>query len=330
MNRNLDCHSRFSGVRSLVVALTLCISGAMSTNAGLIAYEGFDYAPDAGISGLNGGFGWGNSWVTAGGSEFATNVSGSLSYGGVSSTGNALRVGVASDLSQGNPGTQAPQRNLENPLGTYGSTIWIGLLWQSLTTDAERGSLAGFRETKIGFFDGANPASMSRTGTERVAVGIPHTYTANGTVNGVPNQQLLDEYSIYLSSTQQASGVATERGTDPANTVFLLLRMDLDGTAANDTLSLWVNPNVGAGEGGLGAAMAIWNTVNLDAINGFRFQVANSNASGINGQMLVDELRIGTTFADTVTGIPEPGALALVGIGAAALMIVVRRNRRNQ
>ena len=311
---------------TVAVALAAVLGLSTSARANLIAYEGFDYAPDTGIAGLSGGYGWGNSWVTASGSDLATNLSSSLSYGGVSTLGNSLRVGLAADGSQGNPGTQAPQRNLLDPVGTYGSTIWIGLLWQSLTTDADRGSLAGFRETKFGLFDGANPASLSRTGSERVDVGIPHTYNT-GTVNGVAGQQLLDQYSIYSGSTQEASGVATLRGTSFTNTVFLLLKMDLDGTAATDTLSLWVDPNIGAGEGGLGTAMATWTSANLDAINGFRFQMGNSNASGINGQVIFDELRIGTTFADAVTGVPEPTILTLVAVGSGLMLLGLRRKR---
>jgi PEP-CTERM motif len=68
--------------------------------------------------------------------------------------------------------------------------------------------------------------------------------------------------------------------------------------------------------------------VDFDVINSVRFAAANDNAQGANGQIQVDELRIGTTFADAIAGtiaIPEPSTAALGLLGSLALF---RRSRR--
>ena len=43
-----------------------------------------------------------------------------------------------------------------------------------------------------------------------------------------------------------------------------------------------------------------------------------------NAFILVDELRVGTSFAD-MTVIPEPGTVFLLGVGGLALLLRLRR-----
>lgn len=305
---------------TLAIALAAVLGANSPASAGMIAYEGFDYAPDSGLwdgsggLGQNGGYGWGASWtLTSGGTEFGTNIAGSMSYTGVSTSGNKELFW------SGTGGTVNPQRMLSDTLGSYGSTIWMGLLWQDLTDST--GGLSGYRETKLALFTGATESGgvSLRNGGETVDIGIPHTYNAG----------IVDEYSIYGGGgSQLPTGVATLRGTDPANTVFLLARFDLDGTSANDTLSLWVNPDVAAGEGSLGAAMATYNNGDLDGINAIRMQLGSLNGSGTNGQVYIDELRLGTTFANAVTGVPEPAITSLVAVASGLMLLGLKRKRQ--
>jgi PEP-CTERM motif len=158
---------------------------------------------------------------------------------------------------------------------------------------------------------------------------------------------------------------------DAANTVFVLLKFDMNGNGDNteishDKLSLWINPVLASGEGGLGFADAIWNgsdfvenparnpasvitptpeqltvkpddivKLNFDSVNAFRLTANGTSGTapditGINGQFAIDELRVGTTFNDAFTGfvaVPEPSTFALVGL-AGVVAFVGRRARR--
>ncbi len=97
---------------------------ALVTNAALIAYEPFDYAPTNGVFGLNGGDGWGEAWRGTGGDNNIVTAPG-MEY----TNGDTL-------FTKGNKGIanlsnvwKKSSRNFSTPLGSdAGTTNWFSFL----------------------------------------------------------------------------------------------------------------------------------------------------------------------------------------------------------
>lgn len=213
--------------------------------------------------------------------------------------------------------TAASQRllpaTLTSLVGGTGS-IWMSFLYQNRSTN--NGGLSGFRKAKLALYSGSTTnanGSANVNGSERLNVGTPNTYTAGAS----------DTLTLWQGSTFSSSGTATPRGENPANTVFVLLRLDVDNTTALDTAYAWFNPGLG-GEPGTGAAVS-FSGQDLSPVNALRFHAGNLNASGTNAVFAADEIRVGHTWADVVA-VPEPSVAALLGL--SGLAFVAARLRR--
>jgi hypothetical protein len=296
----------------LSVAATLM---ATSARAQLIAYEGFDYAPGSQLFGTGqgtGGIGWATPW-SATSAAIATNNAGSLSYGTLPTSGGRVLMGNFGSA------TASSQRLLPGNLGTLGAsasgTIWISFLYQN--TNPDQGGFAGFREAKLALFVNATTngnGTANVNGTERLDVGTPNTYQA-------PSGDFMSLWTNGSSATATASSTATPRGTDPEDTVFIVLRLDVDNTVAGDNAYAWFNPDLSS-EPTLGSAISILGAADLSGINALRLQGGNNNGSGTNAVFFADELRVGYTWADVV---PEPSVATLIGIGLAGLLFARRK-----
>jgi hypothetical protein len=314
---------KYLSILALIVGVSLV--AALSTRAATQAEENFNYPNGTQLWGTtpgqgDGGTGWSTTW-SATSAAISTNSSTGLGYGALQTSGGSVVMG--------NPygpmaGSQNSQRILQNTFGTIAAansgTIWISFLYQNWTTD-NVGRL-GFRQANVGFFSGASTnanGSANVNGTEVLDVGSLNTYTAG--VGG-------DYMSLWGAGVGQAvaqqSTVATPRGAfGSGGTMLVVLRLDVDNTAAADTVFAWFNPTIG----GLDPSTAIattTNIINLSAINAFRIAAGNANASGTNAVMAIDEFRLGYTFAD-VTPVPEPVTFALAGLGGLMFLALRRR-----
>lgn len=295
----------------------MLLTGATSAvQAQLIAYEGFNYAADTQLTGLGvgtGGIGWATPW-SATSAAIATNNSIGLTYGSLPVTGGAVVMGNPAGSTAT---TASSQRLLPGTLtslvGGSGS-IWMSMLYQNWSTD--NGGLSGFREAKLALFSGATTnanGTANVNGTERLDAGTPNTYAAGAS----------DTLTLWQGSTFASSGIATPRGAVPANTVFILLRLDVDGTTATDTAYAWFNTGLNS-EPSTGSAVSFTGQ-DLSSINALRLQAGNLNASGTNAVWAADELRVGYSWLDVVT-IPEPSSFLLAVLGGLTVLIV--RGRR--
>lgn len=127
--------------------------------------------------------------------------------------------------------------------------------------------------------------------------------------------------TFRLAVVNEAWNVANsiEYGVDlQLNTTYrVVFRLDL----ATDQTTLWVNPT---DESSLSVTATDAFTY-AGTINAFALRQGTSG-TGAPGDLFVDDLLVGQTFAD-VTTVPEPSTYALMGIGLAAFF-GMRRFRR--
>ncbi|MFK7850229.1 MAG: hypothetical protein AB8D78_04550 [Akkermansiaceae bacterium] len=186
-------------------------------------------------------------------------------------------------------------RPLSTTLGAGGGTIWFSMLFNSQSNTA-RGGLT-FNETAS--------ASTFRD----------HVYIANGFVR------------LGLDNDGQGRAAFSNNVDN-----LLLGSLSIDPTG-DETISVWVNPDVSGGIGGLGAADATF-TENATNLNGgiSDLGIISFESTDNAGTVLIDAVRLSDNsdanlaFAE-VTGInviPEPSVALLVACGALGLL---RRRR---
>jgi len=103
-----------------------------------------------------------------------------------------------------------------------------------------------------------------------------------------------------------------------ANTAvhLFVVGFNLSATAASDTVTVWLDPTLGAGAPGGGL------TVSGQNIAFDRLSLSDYSGNSANW----DEIRWGTTF-DSVTVVPEPSTFALAGLGGLALLLRCKQGR---
>lgn len=94
-------------------------------------------------------------------------------------------------------------------------------------------------------------------------------------------------------------------------------------------MKIWINPD-SSSFGGTEPAATIqqtWTGTEQEGATGTNgFAAYKINASSLNAGFNLDELRVGTTWAD-VTPIPEPATIGMLGLGAL-VTIMARRMRQ--
>jgi PEP-CTERM motif len=133
-----------------------------------------------------------------------------------------------------------------------------------------------------------------------------------------------DALAVYLYQNNtlgiRTAGAST---THPATlsldtTYFVVVDYDFTANTGSGGVNLWLNPVPGGSQPAPTASLA--GNGSVTAIDDVGFK-AQSTASG---NFLIDNLLIGTTWAD-VTPTPEPSTLALAGLGMLGLVLARRK-----
>ncbi len=99
--------------------------------AGSFAYEGFSYTSATVLSGLNGGSGWASGWTVSGSTGNAKTYGGGMTYTGLPSAGNGLR------LTGTTTGIERANRTFSRTFGASQETYWISFLVKKLNSGLE-------------------------------------------------------------------------------------------------------------------------------------------------------------------------------------------------
>lgn len=282
-------------VRCGVLACTVMLMGGVAARGEVLFYDGFGYTAGTSLDGkVNAN---GNAW-TSGGSQPFTVAGSSLSYLDLQTSGGSAVSGAPSSGSAYSDGL------INTGLGTPNS----GVYWVSFLEQQTGGGSA---------YQGAYAMLEDFYGNKFVQAGS--AFTGNS-----PNDYVVGPGGSYGYFGANAFPTL-DTGSATASTVFIVLKYDF-GTAdggADNKVTAYFNPTPGAPEGSLVALGSVsTNSDTVMSLGAIRLGVENQ----YNGDVIFDELRIGTSFADVapVAVVPEGGAV----VGVVVPVMLLGRRRR--
>jgi hypothetical protein len=282
-------------------------------SAQLIAYEPFDYAVGSDVLGQSGGVGFTGAWAlqsgTPSGQAFSAAAGSLTGPAGLSTSGGHAVL-------TGEFGTLQAMRSFGNISGADGTTTWYSFIGQR--QGATGGTIANNpypRGVNVGLFD--TEATATQGGTlrpERVGIG-----NSSNAAN--------DEWSII---PEGSGGLRVGSGVSYALTYWAVMRIDHHGdhTVADDAYLFLspdpaVEPLVGSA---VASAIGVLDYSNVDFLRPFVGGLSGTSPFGV---LVVDEIRLGGDYASmsATTVVPEPTAMALLGLGGLALLFRHRTSR---
>jgi hypothetical protein len=189
------------------------------------------------------------------------------------------------------------------------------------------------RSGNLSFFDSEETALNNAP--ERISIG-------NSTTSDAPNSTHYDEWSIMPQGLAIHREGPADHTPPQSQLAWAVLRVDHIGTHTTpDSAWLWLNPNPLVEPSKASADVAIvsgeansLDYSNLDFVRPFLGH--EQNEALVNGShtanwrpsaaMLVDEIRIGMTYAD-MRFVPEPASRLLVVICLGSFIVVAERRR---
>ena len=281
---------------------------AVDDGGGLIAYEGFDYEVDTSIEFQNGGFGWAAAWnfrqnVLGGGAggpimNSAIVMPGSLTYDGLQTSGNHVRLyGDFGEL-------QLARRLAEELPSEPGTSLYISFLGQRVGPPADPDDTVLYPEgypwgdnlyprgAAFRFFNNANSERLSA---------------------GMFSNRIHGNWMLYGQGLDDPTEVSFSEAV-----AFIVIRIDFNGgPETSDDIHMWVNPDLDQPEDTATADLAVLgpmngqNPVHFSGLTVVSPYVGHASGNRPHAEMLLDELRIGRTWA-SVTPQEDPPAPQLV------------------
>ena len=261
---------------------------SQKAEAGIILYDSFNYSTGTLAPSIT---------TPTNGSWLALNTG----TAPVVTTGNLDVTGL--QASSGNSASWA-SGNIQEAYTTF-SSVSTGLLYYSFA----------FRLTAVPTTTTYSFGLLQPGGTTNFGSTIWLRASGSGFNIGLDNRTLAPT-SNYAAPTYNLN-----------DTIFIVGSYEFVGGTLNDVSKLWINPS-STNFGALSAPTATITATagaaaDLTGVNGFLLRGASGSPSG---QM--DELKIGTTWAD-VTPVPEPSSGALLVLGGAALVAVRSLRKKN-
>lgn len=149
------------------------------------------------------------------------------------------------------------------------------------------------------------------TGDPTYVVGGFTDAAGNGLQVGYDDSDADGDPSLVLRVN--GSNTVLSPTTNSSDNIYVLMQLIVD-ESGDDTINYWIDPDTlnpaPTADGSLSVAL----TDSLTPFSQFKFE-----SPGQSGVAYFDEIRLGTTF-ESVTGVPEPTTLALLGLGGLAAL----------
>jgi hypothetical protein len=226
--------------------------------------------------------------------------------------GTAVNAGNSTAWSGGNAGLNIVSGNL-----TYPGLVDQGGNELSITNGSSGGSINTYANQTAGqvYYSFLFDPIVADGGNQYFTALNPGTSAPNG------GSDAIDAYSysngkIEIRAAAQSASAGTGTALTLGTTYLIVEEIDLDAKTA----SLWIDPTPGA--------VAPTATASLSGITATAVDDVGFKAQTGAGSYLVDNLLIGTTWADvTPAAVPEPSTFALAGAGFGIMFMMIRRRR---
>ncbi len=264
---------------TLVLTTATMFTGMSSLKAALLAYEPFTNAPGTAIIGSSDGSGFSGAWQNNSSSGVATNTSYALTY--TDTNGNSLVTEGGAGFFQGLTSSSSAMQTYRlfnfarGTNGTDGVTTWISFL---ICRQGPTGTLAGNPYGR-----GANVCQdVNVNSSQKLAIGNSSGASVN-TVGLIPQGA-----SGNLKSSTNLFGNYTN---------FVVVRID-HKSGALDNAWLFVNPALATEPSTAAASANSLGSFDFTFDRLRMFAGGQSSASQPYAEMVVDEYRVGDTYAD--------------------------------
>ncbi|MCA9158756.1 MAG: PEP-CTERM sorting domain-containing protein [Planctomycetales bacterium] len=258
--------------------LLLIAFGATAARAAIVVTDGFNTQAIGALNGQGGGSGWIGNWNT----QVGVNVS----QGGLSYSNGAIHIdGGNQKLELNSTANGTTFREIPETSGT----VYMSLLFR--------------------------PAVAPDRNQDRLAFNLSDDTNINIISSGIELFPSDSSNSGFVSGYVHATG-GFGYGTQgfqvlPNNTYFLVSKLSIR-SPGNETNDFWFNPN-SLDENSNTKSTA--NAIQPEFLRKY-FTIGTSGLT-FNGpdNYFIDELRIGTTWNDVVSTVPEPSGILLLAIG---------------
>jgi hypothetical protein len=248
----------------------------------------------------------GLTWFQAGASAPTSAIqSGSLAVSGLASAG-------------GNSVLMVPQSNVASRFG-LDQIVTGGSLYYSLALNvAAIGTTMG---TGGGFIAGFNNSgAVSQATSPSVVYGRVTIRSATGGFN-IGTQKAGNVSDMVFDNTVFTT----------SDTIFLVVRYTFNPNANDDVVNMWINPSAldfGAATPPAPTLTAPTPAAVADIAQIGSFLLYARANTLFPDQLIVDDLRVGQTWADVTPPVPEPATAALMGLGVLGVIGFYRARRR--
>ena len=255
--------------KGILFLLILILPGLQNLSAQVILYESFDYTVPGYIGGNTGATGsssnnWTTHSVTAGQTTTIDLLTGNLGYTGLlSAIGNKVLL-----FSNAN----ATSRDINRAITTTASTLYYSAL--------------------INIVDNSQ---INSTGDYFMAIGATSgtAVTILGARLGIKSVNTGTNYRLQICNTSGTGSNYTELATDLNFGTTYLVVVKYDISVSPTVASLWVNPST---LGGVEPSGSVSNASGIGTFASFASICLRNSATTPKAE--IDEIRVGTTFAD--------------------------------
>ncbi|HZV35860.1 MAG TPA: PEP-CTERM sorting domain-containing protein [Verrucomicrobiae bacterium] len=249
----------------------------------------------------------GQGWSLAGSTGAQPVISaGNLTVSGLASSGgNSVSYGMA-------PSSPTPTVSARFNLG---STINSGTIYYSMALQV---TSLGSLTTGGAFIAGFNNSAGSQSSTPSTFASRVYT-RLSGTGFNVGLDLNGSTATQYASPTYNVG-----------DTLFLVGSYTFVTGTANDTASMWINPDSSTFGAGTAPASTLTSSSSSESDIAQIASFMLRDGSALEPGVIVDDLRVGASWADVTPAVPEPGTTVLCGLGFGVLALIGWSRRSRQ